>query len=42
MRKYPPSRNDPLGDFMAMFPFILTIIGVPIWIVYMIVESLFL
>jgi hypothetical protein len=42
MRKCIPSRNDPLGDFMALFPFILAIIGVPFWILYMIVESLFL
>lgn len=42
MRKYPPSRNDPLGDFMAMFPVILVIIGVPVWIAYMLVKALFL
>lgn len=32
--------NDPLGDFMAMFPFILVFIGVPIWIGWMIVQCL--
>lgn len=42
MRKYPPSRNDPLGDFIAMSPFMLVFIGVPIWVAYMIVEALFL
>ena len=34
------NRNDPLGDFIALFPFILVFIGVPIWISYMFVMSL--
>lgn len=42
MRRYPPSRNDPLGDFMAMFPFILVFIGVPVWIICVVFEWLFL
>lgn len=33
-------RNDPLGDFMAIFPFILVFVGIPIWIAYMFVMSL--